>query len=39
VALRDRIAARPKIKDYLQSDRRIAFNEEGIFRHYGELDA
>ena len=23
---------------YLESDRRIPFNEEGIFRHYPELD-
>lgn len=38
VALRDRVAARPNIKAYLESDRRIAFNEEGIFRHYKELD-
>ena len=37
-ALRDRIAARPRIKAYLASDRRIAFNEDGIFRHYPELD-
>jgi len=39
VGLRDRVAARPKIKAYLASDRRIPFNEEGIFRHYRELDA
>jgi glutathione S-transferase len=39
VALHDRIAARPRIAAYLASDRRIAFNEEGIFRHYPELDA
>ena len=31
-------AARPNIARYLQSKRRIAFNEEGIFRHYPELD-
>ncbi len=37
-ALRDRIAARPRIKAYLESDRRIPFNEDGIFRHYPELD-
>ena len=30
--------ARPNIKAYLASDRRIAFNEEGIFRRYRELD-
>jgi len=38
-ALRDRIAARPNIAAYLASDRRIAFNEDGIFRHYRELDS
>ena len=36
--LRDRVAALPGVRDYLQSDRRIGFNEEGIFRHYPELD-
>jgi glutathione S-transferase len=38
VDLRDRVAARPNIGAYLASDRRIAFNEDGIFRHYGALD-
>ncbi|WP_024517988.1 glutathione S-transferase [Bradyrhizobium sp. Tv2a-2] len=38
VALRDRVAERPNIKAYLASDRRIPFNESGIFRHYRELD-
>ena len=38
IDLRDRVAARPNIKAYLESERRIAFNEEGIFRRYGELD-
>jgi glutathione S-transferase len=38
VDLRDRVAARPNIKAYLASDRRIDFNEEGIFRRYRELD-
>src|ERR1700736_5883810 len=38
VHLHDRVAARPNIKAYLESDRRIAFNEDGIFRHYKELD-
>ena len=36
--LHDRVARRPNIKTYLSSDRRIPFNEDGIFRHYGELD-
>ena len=38
VGLHDRVAARPRIKAYLASQRRIAFNEDGIFRHYKELD-
>jgi glutathione S-transferase len=38
VDLHDRIAARPNIKAYLASDRRIPFNEEGIFRRYKALD-
>jgi glutathione S-transferase len=38
VELHDRVAARPNIKAYLASDRRIAFNEEGIFRRYKALD-
>jgi glutathione S-transferase len=38
VELHDRVAARPNIKAYLASDRRIAFNEDGIFRRYKMLD-
>jgi glutathione S-transferase len=38
VALHDRVAARPRIAAYMKSDRRIPFNESGIFRHYPELD-
>ena len=38
VALHDRVAARPNIRAYLESDRRIPFNESGIFRRYKELD-
>jgi len=38
VALHDAVAARPNIAAYLQSKRRISFNEDGIFRHYPELD-
>ena len=37
-ALHQRIAARPGIRAYLASPRRIPFNEQGIFRHYPELD-
>jgi len=39
VALHDTVAKRPRIAAYLASDRRIPFNEFGIFRHYKELDA
>jgi glutathione S-transferase len=38
-ALHDRVRARPRLAAYLASDRRLAFNEDGIFRHYDELDA
>jgi glutathione S-transferase len=38
IALHDRVAARPRIAAYLASERRIAFNQWGIFRHYPELD-
>jgi len=38
VDLHDRVAARPKIKAYLASPRRIGFNEDGIFRRYKALD-
>ena len=38
-ALRDRVAARPRLAEYLGSARRIPFNEYGIFRHYPELDS
>jgi glutathione S-transferase len=39
LALHSRIQDRPRIAAYLASPRRIAFNNEGIFRHYPELDA
>jgi len=39
VGVRARVAARPRIKAYLSSERRLPFNEMGIFRHYSELDA
>jgi glutathione S-transferase len=38
VELRDRVAARPNIKTYLASERRIPFNGDGIFRRYEALD-
>jgi glutathione S-transferase len=37
-ALNASVRARPNIAAYLASDRRIPFNETGIFRHYPELD-
>ncbi|MEP6502266.1 MAG: glutathione S-transferase [Betaproteobacteria bacterium] len=38
LALHDRVANLPKVAAYLRSERRIAFNEQGIFRQYPELD-
>jgi glutathione S-transferase len=38
-ALHERVQGRPRIADYLASPRRIPFNNDGIFRHYPELDA
>ncbi|MBB6095303.1 glutathione S-transferase [Povalibacter uvarum] len=38
VALHDRIENEPRIAAYLRSERRIDFNQQGIFRHYAELD-
>jgi len=38
VGVHDRVRERPRIAAYLASDRRIPFNEMGIFRHYRELD-
>jgi glutathione S-transferase len=38
VELYQRVAERPRIAAYLASERRIAFNEQGIFRHYEELE-
>jgi glutathione S-transferase len=36
--LHGRIRERPRIAAYLASPRRLPFSEEGIFRHYPELD-
>jgi glutathione S-transferase len=38
-AVHGRVAERPRIAAYLASPRRIPFNNEGIFRHYPELDS
>lgn len=39
VALHKLVSERPRIAAYLASERRIPFNELGIFRHYKDLDA
>jgi glutathione S-transferase len=36
--LHDLVASQPRVAAYLDSPRRIPFNESGIFRHYAELD-
>ncbi len=38
-ALRERVRALPELADYLHSERRLPFSEDGLFRHYSELDA
>jgi glutathione S-transferase len=38
LALVQRVEQQPRIAAYLKSERRIPFNEEGIFRRYPELD-
>jgi glutathione S-transferase len=38
MAVHDAVFARPAIARYVASKRRLAFNDEGIFRHYPELD-
>jgi glutathione S-transferase len=37
-ALHRTVAARPRISKYMSSERRIAGNEKGTYRHYPELD-
>lgn len=39
MALHDRVWTDPKLAGYFASSRRVPFNEDGIFRHYPELDA
>ena len=39
LSLHERVQERPRIAAYLASARRIPFNQDGIFRHYAELDA
>lgn len=38
LALHERVRLRPRIAAYLASERRVPFNETGIFRRYPELD-
>ncbi len=38
LALRSEIEARPRVAGYLASSRCAPFDENGIFRHYPELD-
>ena len=38
LSLARRVERRQNLAAYLASSRRIAFNEDGIFRHYAELD-
>jgi glutathione S-transferase len=38
LVLRDRVVQHQRVASYLRSERRIAFNEDGIFRCYPELD-
>ncbi|MGH0029919.1 MAG: glutathione S-transferase [Myxococcota bacterium] len=38
LALGERVRERPRIAAYLASERRVPFNQEGIFRRYPELD-
>lgn len=37
-AVRERVRTLPELANYLRSDRRLPFNEDGLFRHYPELD-
>jgi glutathione S-transferase len=37
--IHDQVAKRSRLARYLRSPRRIPFNQQGIFRHYPELDA
>ena len=39
MGLSERVRRLPELAAYLASDRRIGFNQDGIFRHYPELDS
>lgn len=38
-AVRERVRELPELQDYLHGECRLPFNEDGLFRHYPELDA
>jgi glutathione S-transferase len=38
MALHDKVTAKSGVAAYLASERRIPFNEDGVFRHYPELE-
>ena len=38
IALHDKVMARPRLAAYLASTRRLPFNQQGIFRHYPEME-
>src|SRR5690242_21751173 len=38
IKVHDQVRARPRITAYLASPRRLPFNDQGIFRHYPELE-
>ena len=38
VSLHEKVAQQPAIRAYLASERRLPFNQDGIFRHYPVLD-
>ena len=39
VKIHDKVSTRSRLAAYLASERRIPFNQHGIFRRYPELDA
>jgi glutathione S-transferase len=39
VSLHERVIQWPNIRAYLESERRLPFNQDGIFRYYPELDS
>jgi glutathione S-transferase len=39
ISVHQQVMTRPHIQAYLESERRVPFSTEGIFRHYSELDS